>query len=154
MPMNNTIRRNTRAPLAPIAANAPSPTYFPTITESTVLYSCWAKFPIRRGMENSISLFDGLPSVMSFAPPSFLNKLSLIPMSASVTIFLIRLFILRISRISLKVKSTSLLLIITVLVNHRKIRLTNSAFVRGEVIRTSPLTKAACIQTGCHICAM
>ena len=37
IPMNKTISRNTRAPLAPIAAKAPSPTYLPTITESTVL---------------------------------------------------------------------------------------------------------------------
>ena len=37
IPINKTMSRKTRAPLAPMAAKASSPTYFPTMIESTVL---------------------------------------------------------------------------------------------------------------------
>ena len=50
--------------LDPTAASASFPIKFPAMTESAVLYSCWNKFPIKSGIENSIILLIILPSVI------------------------------------------------------------------------------------------
>ena len=72
-PINSTSSRFRIGPEVPTAARAASPTYWPTMMESTVLYSCWARLPISSGMENRISPVMGLPLVMSCTPK---NRLS------------------------------------------------------------------------------
>ncbi len=67
-PMNSTSSRFRIGPAVPTAASAVSPMYLPTTMESTVLYSCCARLPIRSGSENWISLLIGLPVVMSCTP--------------------------------------------------------------------------------------
>jgi hypothetical protein len=65
MAMKSTSSRLMIGIEAPTAERALSPTYLPTTIESTVAYSCWAKFPMRSGTENLSKLLMGRPWVMS-----------------------------------------------------------------------------------------
>ena len=65
MPMNSSSIRFRIGPAAPTAASALSPTYLPTMIESTVLYICCARLPISSGIENAARFISGLPTVMS-----------------------------------------------------------------------------------------
>ena len=71
--MKSSSSRLSTGPLAPTAASAASPMYWPTMTASTVLYSCWARLPISSGAEKSAMFFRGLPWVMSCAPKRALS---------------------------------------------------------------------------------
>ena len=62
--------RNMIVPVAPTAASAFTPTYLPTITVSTRLYSCWNIFPIIMGIINFVISLRGLPFVISSSIPS------------------------------------------------------------------------------------
>ena len=64
MPINNPMIKLIKELLDPTAASASFPIKFPAMTESAVLYSCWNKFPIKSGIENSIILLIILPSVI------------------------------------------------------------------------------------------
>ena len=83
MPMNSSSRRLRIGPLAPTAASALSPTYWPTMIESAVLYICCARLPISSGTEKTIRLLSGLPTVMSCAPKNFFNRFIFLFLSLS-----------------------------------------------------------------------
>ena len=68
MPMNRTSSRFRIGPAVPTAASAVSPIYWPTMMESTVLYSCWAKLPISSGIEKRARTVSGRPTVISCVP--------------------------------------------------------------------------------------
>lgn len=52
MPMAREIMKNRIGKLAPIAASASLPNPRPTITLSTVMYSCWNTLPMSIGIAN------------------------------------------------------------------------------------------------------
>ena len=73
--MKSTSSRFRMGPAVPTAARAVSPMYWPTMMESTVLYSCWVKLPISSGTEKRARTFSGLPTVMSWVPKRDLKPL-------------------------------------------------------------------------------
>ena len=71
--VNPKIRKLTD-PVAPTAANASTPTNRPTITVSTMLYSCWKILPMIIGMINFVISLEGLPFVISSSINLFSRK--------------------------------------------------------------------------------
>ena len=65
-PMKSPIRVMTTGIVEVTAPSASAPTKFPTTILSTVLYSCWNIFPMKRGKANFTRCFQIMPSVMSF----------------------------------------------------------------------------------------
>lgn len=65
IPEKKPVIRKIRFPEELTAARASFPEKFPTIRESTVLYSCWNRFPMKMGMAKAIIRFQMGPVVIS-----------------------------------------------------------------------------------------
>ena len=66
-PMEKPTTMRLKPPTAPRAASASTPTNLPTTMVSTVAYTCWNRFPKKRGSVKPSRSLSGEPTVMSFS---------------------------------------------------------------------------------------
>ena len=84
IPVAKPMTRKLMAPVAPTPASSFTPTRRPTITASAMLYICWNRLPIKRGIENRKMAFQGTWTVMVSIPRiSFFSTSA--PISASIS---------------------------------------------------------------------